>query len=294
MSALEWDKVGERLYETGVDHGVLYQLDEAGEYATGEAWNGLTTVTETPSGAESTKNYADNIVYLNLTSAEEFAATIEAFTHPISFEQNDGLGSPTAGVAFGQQRRKAFGFSYRTRIGNDIDDTDHGYKLHLVYGAKAAPSERAYATINEAPEAIPLSWEVSTTPVVVGIVNGVEYKPTSSVIIDSTKTDPVKLALLEEQLYGTISTDPSLPMPADVYATLATTLIVATPTEPAFDQGTNTITIPTVTGLVYKVLGVTKPPGALVITTNTVVKAYTLVGYKFPAVYVDEWFYPFV
>ena len=294
MTALVWDEVGKRYYETGVDHGVLYQIDENGEYSTGEAWNGLTTVTESPSGAEPNKVYADNIVYLNLTSVEEFNGTIEAFTYPLSFEQNDGYGSPTPGVTYGQQRRRAFGFSYRTRLGNDIEDTDYGYKLHLVYGAKAAPSERAYATINDSPEASPFSWEISTTPVVVGTVNGVEYKPLASITIDSTTVDPAKLAILEAQLYGTTMTDPSMPMPADVYATLGTVLTLATPTEPAFNQGTNTITIPTVTGVIYKIGTVTKAPGAVVITTNTVVKAYPAATYKFPVPFVNQWYYPFV
>jgi hypothetical protein len=163
--ALAWDQVGERLFETGVDHGVLYTLDDTGKYSTGVAWNGLTTVTESPSGAESNPQFADNIKYLNLISAEEFGATIEAFTYPDEFAECDGTALPSPGVAVGQQGRKVFGLSYRTRVGNDIDGTDHGYKLHLVYGCQAAPSEKAYGTISDSPEAIAFSWEVTTTPV---------------------------------------------------------------------------------------------------------------------------------
>src|SRR5690606_35515536 len=165
MARVTWDQVGERLYETGVDHGVLYLRNETGDYDTGVAWNGLVSVTESPTGAESNPQYADNIKYLNLVSAEEFGATIEAFTYPEEFAQCDGTAAPAAGVYVGQQPRRTFGLSYRTQVGNDIDGTDHGYKLHLIYGALAAPSEKAYNTINDSPEAITFSWELTTTAV---------------------------------------------------------------------------------------------------------------------------------
>ena len=216
MAPLTWDQVGERLYETGVDHGVLYIPDTAGVYNTGFAWNGLTTVTESPTGAEASAQYADNIKYLNLISAEEFGATIEAFTYPEEFGQCDGTAVPEPGVLVGQQGRKSFGMSYRTRVGNDVDGTEHGYKLHLLYGAQAAPSEKAYATINDSPEAIAFSWEVTTTPVPV-----TDYKPTSLIVIDSTVVDVTKLASLEDLLYGTGAIEAALPMPDAVIALFA-------------------------------------------------------------------------
>lgn len=222
MAEITWDQVGERVFETGVDHGVLYVPDVTGAYATGVAWNGLTTVTESPSGAEASKQYADNIVYLNLVSAEEFGATIEAFTYPPEFGQFDGSAEPEPGVFLGQQARKSFGLSYRTLMGNDLQGTDYGYKLHLIYGAQAAPSEKAYATVNDSPEAITFSWEVTTSPVAVGTIGGVAYKPTASLTVDSTKVDPAALATLEGMLYGTALVEPELPLPADVIALFAT------------------------------------------------------------------------
>lgn len=208
MAPLTWDQVGERFYEVGVDHGVLYLPDPDGVYNEGFAWNGLTTVTESPSGAEASPQYADNIKYLNLISAEEFAVTIEAFTYPEEFGQCDGTALPAPGVAVGQQGRKMFGLSYRTRVGNDVDGTDHGYKLHLLYGLQAAPSEKAYATINDSPEAIAFSWEVTSTPVPV-----TDYKPTSLIVIDSTKVSPADLTALETLLYGNGATEAALPTP---------------------------------------------------------------------------------
>jgi len=294
MTKLAWDQTGQRRYETGVDHGILYPLDGAGAYSQGYAWNGLTAVTESPSGAEASPQYADNIKYLNLISYEEFGGTIEAFTYPNEFALCDGTAQPETGVFVGQQARKTFGLAYRSKIGNDVDGQDHGYKLHLIYGAIAAPSEKAYATVNDSPEPITFSWELTTTPVEVGTISSVAYKPTAYLTIDSTTADAGSLAELEDLLTGTVGSDPQLPMPADVIALFAGTTTQVTPTEPAFNQGTNTITIPTVTGVVYKVGGVTKAPGALVITTNTVVNAYPLPGYKFPAVGDDDWFYPFV
>ena len=211
MAVLTWDEIGERTYETGVDHGVLYIPNGSGVYNDGVSWNGLTTVTESPSGAEANAQYADNIKYLNLISAEEFGATLEAFTYPPEFAQFDGLVVPQAGVAIGQQNRKTFGLSYRTTLGNDIDGNAYGYKLHLVYGCVAAPSEKAYNTINDSPEAITFSWEIATTPVPV-----TGYAPTSLIVIDSTVADPTNLTALELLLYGDVAVDPQLPTPNEV------------------------------------------------------------------------------
>ena len=196
MSKLVWDKTGERYYETGVKNGVLY-IPTEGVYSNGVAWNGLTAVTESPSGAEATALYADDMKYLSLYSAEEFGATIEAYTYPDEFAQCDGSAELTKGVSIGQQARKTFGLCYRTTVGNDTDGNDYGYKLHMIYGCMASPSEKAYATINDSPEAITFSWEVTTTPVSVA-----GFKPTASIAIDSTKADPTKLAALEDILYG--------------------------------------------------------------------------------------------
>lgn len=216
MSKLVWDQTGERYFETGVKQGVLYP-QVSGAYPKGVAWNGLTAVTESPSGAEATALYADDIKYLNLISAEEFGGTIEAYTSPVEFDECDGTASLAAGVSIGQQKRKAFGFCYRTALGNDEDGNDHGYKLHLVYGATASPSERAYATINDSPEAMTLSWEFTTTPV---SVSG--FKPTSLITIDSTKADKAKLAALEAVLYGSESEEARLPLPDEVATMMGT------------------------------------------------------------------------
>ena len=215
MAKLIWDKTGERLYETGVKQGVLY-VQEAGAYPKGVAWNGLTAVTESPSGAEATPLYADDIKYLNLMSAEEFGATIEAYTYPDEFKVCNGEADLVTGISIGQQARKTFGMCYRTAIGNDVDGSDYGYKLHLIYGALAAPSEKAYATINDSPEAITFSWEVTTTP-----VNVTGFKPTSYVVIDSTKVDAEKLAALEAKLYGDESTEAMLPLPDEIATLMA-------------------------------------------------------------------------
>lgn len=212
MTKLVWDKTGERFYETGVEKGVLYP-QVSGAYPNGVAWNGLTAVTESPSGAEATPLYADNIKYLNLMSNEEFGATIEAYTYPDEFAECDGSAELSEGVRVGQQTRKTFGMSYVTRKGNDTEGTDHGYIIHLIYGALAAPSEKAYATINDSPEAITFSWEVSTTPVEV-----TGMKPTACITIDSTKVDAGKLATLEGKLYGTDepSGNATLPLPDEI------------------------------------------------------------------------------
>ena len=212
MSKLIWDATGERLFETGVSQGVLY-VQEGGVYPAGVVWNGLTAVTESPSGAEATPLYADDIKYLNLVSAEEFGATIEAYMYPDEFMQCDGSASLVPGVYVGQQTRKSFGLSYKTVVGNDVDINNHGYKLHIIYGALAAPSEKAYATINDSPEAITFSWEVKTTP-----VNVTGHKPTASLVIDSTKVDAAKLKELEDILYGTAETEARLPLPDEIAA----------------------------------------------------------------------------
>lgn len=211
MAILKWDQTGERLYETGVSKGVLYVMDASGAYPKGVAWNGLTAVTESPSGAEATPLYADDIKYLNLISAEEFGGTIEAYTYPDEFKACNGEATLATGIVAGQQARKTFGFCYRTVLGNDIETNAYGYKLHLIYGALAAPSERAYATINDSPEAITLSWEFSTTPVEVP-----GMKPTSVITIDSTKCDETKLAALEAMLYGSESEEAKLPLPSEI------------------------------------------------------------------------------
>lgn len=218
MSRITWDNSGERYYETGVKNGVLYPM-QAGGYTKGVAWNGLTAVTESPSGAEATPLYADDIKYLNLMSNEEFGCTIEAYTYPDEFAECDGSAALETGVMIGQQKRKTFGLCYRTTLGNDTDGNDYGYKLHLIYGCLAAPSEKAYATINDSPEAITFSWEISTTPV---SVTG--FKPTSQITIDSTKADPTKLTALEDILYGKDgepASEPRLPLPDEVATLMA-------------------------------------------------------------------------
>jgi hypothetical protein len=288
MVALTWDTSGNRTYETGVDHGVLYVPNGSGAYVAGYAWNGLVSVTEQPSGAESSAQYADNIKYLNLVSAEEFKATIEAFTYPKEFEPFDGLGVPQAGIAIAQQSRGVFGLSYRTRMGNDLSGTSAGYKLHLLYGAQASPSEKAYTTVNDSPEAITFSWEVATTPVVV-----TGYTPSSLITIDSTKVNSAALATLESFLYGTSGTDPSLPSPDAVLALFAGTITEVTPTAPTYVNGTHTLTIPSVTGVTYRVNGITITSGDHVITADTVVVATPNNGYKFPAIGDDDWFFDY-
>lgn len=288
MAVLTWDGTGERLYETGVDRGVLY-IPTNGIYDTGYAWNGLTAVTESPSGAEATPLYADNIKYLNLVSAEQFGATIEAYTYPDAFALVDGTARPSAGVSVGQQARKTFGFSFRTRLGNDVSGTDFGYKLHLVYGALAAPAEKAFASINESPEAITFSWEVTTTPVpVTGL------KPTAIITIDSTKVSAANLQALEDALYGTAGTNARLPLPDEVLAIFAGGQTAVTPTAPTFVPATGVITIPTVTGVTYRradtnavVLGTVTIPVA---GQSLVIRATPASGeYKFAPNVDDDW-----
>ena len=211
MSKIVWDQTGERMYETGVKQGVLYVQDTGGTYPKGVAWNGLTAVTESPSGAEATPLYADDIKYLNLISTEELGGTIEAYTYPDEFAECDGSASIATGVYIGQQSRKTFGMCYTTTVGNDVDSNAHGYKLHLIYGALASPSEKAYSTINDSPEAITFSWEFSTTP-----VNVTGFKPTANIVIDSTKATPEKMAALEKILYGDTDVEPRLLLPNEV------------------------------------------------------------------------------
>jgi hypothetical protein len=233
MAQILWDETSKRTYETGVDHGVLYPAKaEDGTYPKGYAWNGLTAVTESPSGAEASPQYADNIKYLNMTSLEEFGATVEAFTYPKEFAICDGSVEPVPGVILGQQDRTSFGLAYRTVLGNDVVGNAYGYKLHLIYGGKAAPSEKAYATINDSPEAITFSWEITTTPV---LVTG--HKAVASLTIDSTKVDPAKLATLEAILFGTVGADARLPLPDEVISILtnATPGALTVTTVPADD-----------------------------------------------------------
>jgi hypothetical protein len=246
MAVLEWDGVGDRKYETGVDRGVLYMPNGSGVYDNGVAWNGLVSVTESPSGAEANPQYADNVKYLNLFSAEEFGATIEAFTYPDEFAEFDGLGVPTAGVTIGQQARRSFGLSYRTKLGNDVEGDDLGYKLHLVYGCSASPSEKAYTTINDSPEAITFSWEITTIPVAV-----TGMRPTALVTVDSTKVAPADLLELENLLWGTQAQDPRLPLPDEVISILSAVQTPVMTQNPSFVAGTGVITIPTVTGVRY-------------------------------------------
>lgn len=287
MAILTWDGTGERLYETGVDRGVVY-IPTGGVYDTGYAWNGLTAVTESPSGAEATPLYADNIKYLNLVSAEEFGATIEAYTYPDAFALVDGTARPSAGVSVGQQVRKTFGFSFRTRLGNDVAGSDFGYKLHLVYGALAAPSEKSYATVNDSPEAVTFSWEVTTTPVpVTGL------KPTAIITIDSTKVNAANLTTLEDALYGTAGTNARLPLPDEVLAIFAGGQTVVTPTAPTATTA-GVITIPSVTGVTYRRADtnavVTGTVTITVLNDSLVIRATPSSGaYKFAPMSDDDW-----
>jgi hypothetical protein len=278
-----WDQVGEKVYETGVDHGVLYRQNVSGVYDHGYAWNGLTTVTESPSGAEANKQYADNIVYANILSAEEFGATIEAFTYPDEFAECDGSAEPSPGVSLGQQPRATFGLAYRTRIGNDIN-ADAGYKLHLIYGALAAPSEKAYATVNDSPEALAFSWDVTTTPVPV-----TGYKPTASMVFDSTKVGAAGLAALEAALFGTVGADPRLPMPDEVLGMFAGSITTVETVAPTYNASTDIITIPSVTGVEYYIAGEIVTGSVGPITADTVVTAEPADGYAFTPESDTDW-----
>ena len=216
MAKLVWNEAGKRLYETGVDRGVLYVSNGSGGYKKGVVWNGLVSVNESPSGAEATPLYAGNVKYVELMSNEEFGASIEAYTYPEEFEQCDGSAELADGITIGQQPRKSFGLCYRTKIGNDTAGDEHGYKIHLIYGAKAAPTEKSYTTINDSPEAITFSWEITTTPIEVA-----GHKPTATLTIDSTKVKPDKLEAIEKKLYGDTATEATLPTPAEILALIA-------------------------------------------------------------------------
>lgn len=296
MTKILWDQIGDRVFETGVDHGVLYRINNLGVYNFGVAWNGLTAITESPSGAESNPQYADNIKYVDILSAEEFGATIEAFTYPVEFEECDGS-ARVNGVTVGQQGRKPFGLAYRTLKGNDILNTSYGYKLHLVYGATAAPSEKANSTVNDSPEAITFSWELTTTPVPVGTINSVEYKPTAILVIDSTEVDADDLAALETILYGAPGVDPRLPEPAEVLGLFAAGALTPINTglvanQPTFVSGTGVITLPAVTGLQWKIDGVNKTAGAqpaIASGATALVTAHPNTGYVLSAGADDDW-----
>lgn len=279
---LKWDQIGERNYETGVDRGVLFPYSSAQkEYEAGVAWNGLTAVTESPSGAEPTALYADNIKYLNLMSNEDFGATVEAYTYPDEFGECNGEKSLVAGVTAGQQTRKPFGLAYRTKIGTDVDP-EAGYKIHLIYGAFAKPSEKAYNTVNDSPEAITFSWELSTTPVE---LEG--FKPTAYLVIDSTKVDPARLAEFEDILYGSNSADARLPLPNEVAAIIsgkkvASIAVTTAPTKTSYSAGesfdaTGMVITATYEDTTTKVVtGYTvTPSGALATTDTEVVISYT-------------------
>jgi hypothetical protein len=288
VTQLVWDAVGDRRFETGVDRGVLYIPNTAGAYDSGFAWNGLSKVSEKPTGAASNKQYADNQVYLNLVSTEQFEADLEAFTYPDEFGQCDGTAEPEPGVAIGQQTRKSFGLSYRTKVGNDLN-ADLGYKIHLVYGATAAPSAKDFNTVNDNPAAIAFSWSISTTPVQVS-----GYKPAATITIDSTKVSASALATLEQTLYGTAGVDPALPTPDAVLAMFAGTVTPVTPTPPTYDSPTHTITIPTVTGVTYYIDDVAVT-GTYVLTSGQtkVVVAEPNNGYEFPAVTDNDWLFSY-
>lgn len=285
MAELVWDAVGEKTYETGVDHGVLFLPDGAGGYNDGVPWNGLVSVTESPSGAEPNPVYADNIKYLNLISAEEFAATVEAVTYPREFEQFDGLVSPVPGVAVGQQNRGRFGLCYRTKFGNDLDGDDHAYKLHLVYGCMAAPSEKGYQSINDSPEPINFSWELSTVPVAV-----TGLRPTSILTINSGDVAPADLAALEQILYGAVGVDPRLPLPDEVIALFGGAVVVH-PAVPTFNDATDTVTIPATAGVTYYIDGEPVAAGDVVIPGPTIVEARPNAGNVFGPLDDDDWLF---
>lgn len=286
MTQIVWDNVGERLYETGVDRGVLY-VPNAGIYDTGYGWNGLTTVTEKPTGAAATAQYADNIKYLNLISAEDFEGTIEAFTYPPQFSQFDGTATPTPGVNVGQQTRKTFGLSYRTKLGNDVLADGYGYKIHLVYGATASPSEKAYATINDTPAAMAFSWDFSTAPVTV-----TGLKPSAILTVDSTKVTPANLAALELILYGTAGVNPRLPLPDEVITIFSGAITTITATVPTATTA-GVITIPTQTGMTYRRDDTNAVvTGTVTITTigqSLIIKAIPNAGYALTPNTDNDW-----
>ena len=290
MAVLTWDGVGEKRFETGVDHGVLYILNTTnGLYDTGVAWNGLTAVNEKPAGAAANPTFADNIKYSNLLSAETFGGTIQAYTFPPEFEACDGVDAPAAGVAVGQQDRATFGMCYRTQIGTDVDSSA-GFKLHLVYGALAAPSEKDYATINDSPAPVAFSWDFNCTP-----ASFSAGKPTCLITIDSTEVDSAALSALEDFLYGTAGSSPSLPPPDSVAALFTGSITHIDLTAPTFD-GAHTITIPSETGVTYYVDGGVHAAGTQLLTTGQkkIVSAVPNAGYVFNQPFVDHWLFTFV
>lgn len=296
MTALVWDEVGERKYETGVDHGVVYPLGEDG-YTPGVAWNGLTAITEKPSGADSNKQYADNIIYLDLRSREDFGGTIEAFMYPPEFEILDGTAAPVPGISVAQQHRGRFGLAYRTRLGNDVDGDDHAFKLHLVYGATASPSEKGFGTVSDSPSPIGFSWDFNTIPELFD-PNGdyADLKPTALLTLNSETLDADTLADLITILCGNESDDPRLPLPDEVLGMFASAPLTELTGDdidaPTYDSGSNTITIPVVTGVQYLIDG-DAVSGDIVITEDTLVTARATEGYVFVEPYVDEWFIDF-
>jgi hypothetical protein len=280
-----WDKLEERFLDQGVDHGVLYDSVN-GAYVDGVAWNGLVNVTQSPSGAESNKQYADNIVYANLLSAEEFSATIEAFMAPDKFDKYNGVARTASGLQVGQQTRGMFGFCWRTGRGT-AENPELGYVLNFAYGCQASPSELAHGTKSDSPELVTMSWSLSTTPVSVP-----GFKPTAIAKVDSTDptVDPARLAELEAILYGTESTAPRLPLPAEIDTILGEGVVTVTPTAPAFD-GIDEITIPADAGVDYFVNGEQVADGPLTITEDTILEARPAAGYTFSGVFVDRWLY---
>ena len=287
MSKLTWDDLGKRLFETGVDRGVLYIPDGTGAFTTGVAWNGLTAVTESPTGAGSTPEYADNLKYLNLIAAEDFGATVEAYTYPDEFGQFDGLVTPTPGVNVGQQDRKTFGLCYRTKLGNDVSGDSFGYKLHLLYGCQAAPSDRAYSTVNDKPASIVFKWVLSTTG---QAVTG--RKPTSLITIDSTKVTAPTLTALETILYGGVGVNPVLPTPDSVIATMTSGVTnIAVLTAPTYVTATHTITIPAQAGIGYYIGGVLQVAGPVVLTAaqSVIVSARANTGYTIASGNDTDW-----
>lgn len=290
VGVIVWDETGDRLYETGVDQGVLYPLNtETGAYDTGVAWNGLTAVDEKPAGAAANPSYADNQKYLNLLSAETFGGTIQAFTYPDEFGPCDGTAAPSTGITVGQQSRQTFGLCYRTKVGNDVN-SDLGFKLHLVYGAIASPSEKDYATINDSPAPVAFSWDFNCTPV---SVSG--FTPTCILVIDSTTVDSDSLTDLTNYLYGTTGTEPSLPLPDAVIAIFSGDVVSHTLTPATFD-GAHTITIPTQVGTTYYEDGVEHAAGTIVMTSGQhhVITATANNGYVFAPPVVDAWLFTYV
>lgn len=275
MTRLEWDKTGERFYTTGVSKGVLYIPNNQGLYTNGYPWNGLVSVTDSPSGAESNKQYADNIVYANIKSAEEVGGTIEAFASPPQFDQCDGTRELVPGIYIGQQTRKSFGFSWQTLLGNDLEGTDYGFEIHLVYGADANPSEKTHTTVNDSPEAATLSWEYTTTPVAVP-----GFKPSAKLTIRSTDFTESKLNELMDILYGTAGSDPRLPLPSELITLMSGAVTEIEPNFPT--QAGNVLTIPSTVGAIYSVNGVDVAAGPFTITEDVIVSVRPAPGYRFP------------